>query len=480
MVTQITHLPSPLKSAAANPSYGVYLLLVLVAIVLAAAIVLAIRSRKSGFSGGSGVDKLTGLGDKNHARRHFSTMERTHTDLACLAYIAMDPARLLDAHGREKCDELQRSVGELLSTFCGETDSAARIDDGVFTVGISCHSGLATQQRINDLIDHLNQREAALVGETVAPFRAGLFFDTMDSCGFDAALRNAVLAYGHACENQRNLCVCTEELLKNETYRNYLRERLSRAIDDKQFDMFLQFIYNTAEKKFTCAEVLSRWNNPLEGFLMPAYYINDMRNTGVIKKFDLYMLDKTCHQLEAWSKTPLGTLRLSCNVNRVTISAPDFVQEFQAILKKYKFDHAHLMLEITEDALIDKAVAYQNILFCKSEGIGIAIDDLFAGHSTLEDVSDYPIDQIKLDRHMIVRTTSKRGNTLLRELITMAHRMELEIVCEGVETVEQRDAVVDNGCDFVQGYFYSYVLPLEEGKEFFLKSLQAPSLPMEQ
>ena len=457
-------------------SIGIYIIIALLVIaVIALILAFVLKRTKQDTSVGGGntsIDKLTGLGNKRHAERYFNNLDRSDYESVCMAYIAFDAKRFTVVNDREKCDDLQKTAGKLLAAFCGETDYAARIDDGAFIIGATCSNMVILQQRINDLVNNLNKIQSGFADKSTYPFRAGLFLESDKIGGFEISLNNAIVAYNYACDNQLNLYVCTNELLKNESYRTCLREKLDRAIDDGQFCMFLQFIYSPSQDKFTCAEVLSRWGNPMEGFMMPAYYINDMRTTGLIKKFDMYMLEKTCRVLKEWSDTPFGDLRLSCNITRVTISSVEFVRDFQNILKKYKFDRSKLMLEITEDTLIDKAIAYQNIVFCKDEGVHVAIDDLCAGHSSLEDLSDYPVDQVKLSRHMIVRTASKRGNALLQELINMAHRMDLEVVCEGIENEEQRNAVIDNGCDLVQGYYFSYVFPLDEAKDFYLKSLK--------
>lgn len=422
-----------------------------------------------------GFNSLKGGGNKRRARTYYNELERIDTDSACIAYVAVDIARFESTHDRKECSKLVNAAAKTISAFCSDSEYAAFLGVGSFVIDMSCGSILAAQQRIGKLIDDLNKSESEIFGKNVTRFHAGLYFAADGICGFDTAMHNAVLAYDRACDNDVGFYVCTNELLKNESHYNHLREKLSSAIDNNQFEMFIQFIYNVDQKQFTCAEVLSRWNNPIEGFLMPAYYINDMRKTGVIKKFDMYMLEKTCRQLSEWSDGPFKDIRLSCNITRITISMPDFIKSLHSILKKYKFDHSKLMLEITEDALIDKNIAYRNIKACKDDNILIAIDDLCAGHSTLEDISDYPMDQVKLDRQVTTGTESDRGNTLLKEVVGMAHRLGIDVVCEGVETEDQLSAVVKSGCDYVQGYYYSYVFPVGEGETYYLDSFKKKS-----
>ncbi len=451
--------------------YGIYFCILLAVIVVVLIALLIIIKRKNSHSLPlSDAVSFEGLGNNRSAKVYFNTSEHSAANTLCLAYVAIDMPRYNRIYNAERLKDMQKRQEELISSSFDGTDYVAKSGDNAYIIGISCENGLLAQQRINKFADSLNQKEAEYYKKQITPFHAGICLANEDTNNFNKLIHNAVLAFNHACENNMTVYVCTRELISSEAYRQSLREKLTSAIDNNEFEMFLQFIFNAEKGKFTCAEVLSRWNNPTEGFLMPAYYINDMRTTGVITKFDMYMLDKTCRQLEEWKEGPFADLRLSCNITRVTISAPDFAHEFQNIVKKYKFDHSRLMLEITEDALIDKEIAVKNIVTCKNEGIGIAIDDLCAGHSTLEDISDYPIDQVKLDRNVVVNSSTERGNTLLKELISMAHQLNLEVVCEGVETEEQLNTVGNDGCDFVQGYYYSYVFPLSEAKDYYLKS----------
>lgn len=183
------------------------------------------------------------------------------------------------------------------------------------------------------------------------------------------------------------------------------------------------------------------------------------------------MIEKTCRQLEKWQNSEFSDIKLSCNITRATISDPKFADTVMNIIKKYKFDHEKLMIEITEYCMIDKEIARANLNVCRELDIGVAIDDFCEGCSMLDDINDYPVDQIKLDRHTIARNATKQGNMALRDVIDLAHRMNISVVCEGVETAQQRDTVLSYGSDFIQGYYYSYVYSTDEGQKFYLKSL---------
>lgn len=242
-----------------------------------------------------------------------------------------------------------------------------------------------------------------------------------------------------------------------------LHEKLGDALAKKQFEPYMQYVYDVGKKTLTGAEVLSRWNHPEEGVLKPSQYLDDMRSTGMIDKLDFLMLEKACHFLETREKEGAGPLHISCNLTQFTISSEHFMDRFIKIVSGYTFDHANLTLEITEDTLVsNQAVAYQNVLKCREMGFRFALDDLGAGYSSINDLCDYPVDAIKIDRHIVSKSVSGQGGALLKGLVDLARKLNIQVICEGVETPEENNAAISSGCDFIQGYYYSRVYPMND------------------
>ncbi len=450
--------------------------IVVVAMVLAifALLIFLVRLRNNNSTiGFVHTDPLTGLANKSLIRTSFENTKSLRHKYFCLAYIAVDSGA--DKHKTVSAvlsDSLQKGVADILLAVCDDYDCAARIENGVFMLLLGCRNGIAAQERITEITNNINLYVHSELKEEFVPFRAGIYLPNKNST-FESALAQAKLAYTHAVDNSFNTYVCTEDLINKEANRNRVREKLSRALADNQFEMFVQFVYSVKQNKLVGAEALSRWRDPEEGLVMPGYYINDLRNAGLIKQFDIYMLNKVCAQLEAWNSGEFKDLMLSCNITRVTVSSPDFAKSVAATLKKYSFNHNRLILEITEDALFEnEIIAHNNVVQCKQMGVTIAIDDFGAGHSSLSDISDYPVDQIKVDRRIVVKSETQRGSSLLQGVINFAHDLGIAVVCEGVETEQQKDVVISSGCDYIQGYYFSYVFPVEEGNAHYAESLK--------
>lgn len=247
-----------------------------------------------------------------------------------------------------------------------------------------------------------------------------------------------------------------------------LQKRLENAISNNYFSMYLQFVVKTETGKICGAEALARWSNPKEGSSISASYIKAMIQTDVIDILDFYILEQVCRKLEQWHNTPNDELVISCNFSRHTLCSDNFLSRFQTITGRYHFDHHNLVIELTEDSLTSKQeIVFQNMLVCKDNGFRFALDDLGSGHTSFIDLCDYPVDIIKVDRNIVAKSITERGHSLLAGIVHLARDMGMEVLCEGVETAEENEAVINAGCDYIQGYYYSKALPHEQAVEFY-------------
>ena len=228
--------------------------------------------------------------------------------------------------------------------------------------------------------------------------------------------------------------------------------------------MFLQFIVRGKDGTVWAAEAVSRWDHPRKGLLYPGSYIELLEAEGTITELDFSIFQEVCRQLERWQAEG-RQLRISCNFARITIGRESFVQQIKEISERYVFDHARLILEITEDAMeLNKETAFSNISQCKEMVFLIALDDAGSGFSSFADLRDYPIDIVKIDRSILNAAVTQRGVALLRGIAALVHNLEMKVLCEGAETQAQTDLLREIGCDYIQGYYFYRPLPLKEAE----------------
>lgn len=246
-----------------------------------------------------------------------------------------------------------------------------------------------------------------------------------------------------------------------------LLKKIENGFENQEFKMYLQFIMENEEKKIVSAETLSRWEDSTGEIIFPGAYIGLMEKSGLIIKFDYYMFEKVCAKLSEWKNTEFEDLTISCNITRITISEKDFVSKIQEIADKYDFNREKLLIEITEDSLEKNLViAMYNIIKVKELGFRIALDDFGSGYTSLVSLCEYPIDVVKLDRQVLLLTETEKGKKLFSGIISLAHYLNLKVVCEGVETEEQNKLVSDSECDYLQGWYYTKALSESEAEKF--------------
>lgn len=244
-------------------------------------------------------------------------------------------------------------------------------------------------------------------------------------------------------------------------------KRIEEAFKNNEFKMYLQFVVDNKEKKLASAEALSRWVTASGEVIYPGSYIGLIEKSGLIAQFDYYMFEKVCKKLSEWKDTDLEYLSISCNFTRITISEKDFVLKINEIADKYDFDRSKLLIEITEDSTENNLVnAMYNIMQVKQFGFRIALDDLGSGYTSLVSLCEYPIDVVKLDREILLLSETEKGKKLFLGIVSLAHYLNLKVVCEGVETEEQNRFVSESNCNYIQGWYYNKAIPEHEAEDF--------------
>lgn len=246
-----------------------------------------------------------------------------------------------------------------------------------------------------------------------------------------------------------------------------LLKKIVNGFKNQEFKMYLQFIVDSKTEKIVSAETLSRWESASGDVFFPGTYIGLMEKSGLIVDFDFYMFDQVCKKLSQWKGSKLDGVTISCNFTRITISEKGFADKIASIANKYDFDRRKLLIEITEDSMEKNLItAMYNIIKLKNLGFRMALDDLGSGYTSLVSLCEYPIDTVKIDREILLLAGTEKGKKLFFGIVSLAHFLNLKVVCEGIETEEQRRLAYEANCDYIQGWYYSKALPENEAETF--------------
>ena len=442
----------------------------LIAIVLAAALALVAfaRKKRAELRSSAMIDPRFGIGNDRFFVHCMETeIPAPLRSLYYVVCIGCDKDLLERRFSESEREELLRYAAEFLGRGCGREDYLSYVSRGTFALICQRGSREAAWQHIETLVKTLNAYLAGFRSEYDGLFCAGICaLDENPGCDARAALYNARQGRAYAMRNGMSCAFSTKRMVEESGQIERLHRRLSDALAKEEFVPYLQFITDRSGT-VVGAEMLSRWQNPEEGLLTPSKYIELMIRSGAIMEHDLYIFRCACEQLQTWGRESGRHLSLSCNFTRFSISDASCLERMREIAARYEFEHDRMLIEITEDSLAcSRSTAQETICGLSALGFRILLDDMGAGYSSLSDLCTYPIDRVKIERELMLHAAEERGRKLLAGLVQLSHSMGIQVLCEGVETQEQLDIVLAAGCDYIQGFYFSRVLPKREAERY--------------
>lgn len=247
-----------------------------------------------------------------------------------------------------------------------------------------------------------------------------------------------------------------------------LHDRLKLALAYGGLALHYQPQVEVASGRMCAVEALLRWHDPQLGDVPPYRFIPVAEATGLILQLGAWVLDTACRQAALWSQAGIA-LRVAVNLSAQQLHQADLVEQLARSLQTYGTPPALVELEVTEsEAMADPEHARDVLGRIQALGVGVALDDFGTGHSSLGYLKHLPVSRIKIDREFIRPVTDSRADaTLVEAVIALAHRLGLEVVAEGVETVEQLRLLEREGCEVYQGWLYSKAIPASDVEQLY-------------
>ncbi|MER2000265.1 MAG: EAL domain-containing protein, partial [Lysinibacillus sp.] len=211
-------------------------------------------------------------------------------------------------------------------------------------------------------------------------------------------------------------------------------------------------------------EALIRWNRPGEGLIRPDLFIPVAEECGLIALIGQWVIQKAASQIKRWNDHFGTDLRVSVNVSPKHLSEANFVPTLRTIIQETGVNPEHLDIEITEMSMMGQNNSLLNkITELKEMGITISIDDFGTGYSSLSYLKQFPVDTLKIDRSFVsMITVEDSGIPMVSAIISLAHALNLEVVAEGVELEEELNVLNEQQCEFIQGYYFSKPLQVND------------------
>jgi len=280
----------------------------------------------------------------------------------------------------------------------------------------------------------------------------------------DVAMRRAKALGGSRCE------VFDEAMHTRAVGRLRLEADLRAAMAAHQFRIHYQPIVHLDTRALMSFEALLRWDHPSQGLISPYRFIEAAEDTGILVSIGHWLMLQACRQLRDWEVGNYSgpPLNITVNVSARQFADARLVNDIQEALRDTGVDPSRLQLEMTESvAAADPKLTVTVLSHLKHMGIGVILDDSGIGSSSLRGLWQFPVDALKIDRSLVMEMQTDRGTSdIVEMIITLAHKMNLRVIAEGIETARQLERLRELGCEFGQGYYFSQPLEAKAAQQF--------------
>ncbi len=408
-------------------------------------------------------DQLTMLYTRNFFREYANRLHQYHPEMQLDAIVLnIEQFHSINAlNGREFGDEVLRFIGKEIRSFLEETQGiACRTDADQFNIYcVSDGNYQAILDRFQTKVNMFSYTVSVRLRMGVRPWRKNVEPLLL----FDQARAACNMIRG---DYQNPLMIYDEDVQMREMLNRRLLNDLQMAVDKKQFHVYYQPKYDVrvSPPRLCSAEALVRWQHPNLGLISPGDFIPLFEGNGMISLVDSYVWDEAAGQIARWKEKYNFSLPISVNLSRADIFSLELEEKLIGLIKSNGLSFRDLKLEVTESAYTDNAHRLLEVVARLRElGFEIEMDDFGAGYSTLNMLSEMPIDVLKMDMKFVRNIEKSETDFRLVELILdIAKYLNLSVVAEGVETAGQLELLQNAGCDLVQGYYFSCPLPAEE------------------
>lgn len=373
-----------------------------------------------------------------------------------------------DAGGFALGDAVLRHVYKTIENNIDEKDweFAARTEMDHFFICMHENDPKKIQKRLDKITDEVNDHQEKEIADFKIQFDQGACIVDSPSAKIEDLQERARVARKTAQTTGSLDCVFFDDEMRTNVHRERVMSQMAeQSMANREFVVYYQPKVSISSGKVKGAEALVRWVHPQHGLISPAMFIEPLEKTGQIQALDRYVFDDVCAWLKKRQDSGKYMFPISVNLSRAHFWKENFVDEFVEIADKYDIDRQYIEFEITETYFTDASKRERikdAIEQMHDAGFRCDVDDFGVGYSSLSLVHQMDVDVLKFDRSFFTDLSDEKSRTVVRCLINMAKELQMEMVIEGIETQDQIDFLVAEGCDLIQGYYYSK--PLSESE----------------
>ncbi len=378
--------------------------------------------------------------------------------------------------GYEKGDRILQEICNMLQEFLRPGEFFTRLFADNFLLLTSVHNLDTVLKRMDEINYRLQELHITETSEI--QFSAGLVTvdDTNRSAELEQLLDCAIMAHENAKKKEGTSFVNYDPSMNEEEIKKFeILSEIPDAVRNGQICTFVQPQFDIINHEYVSMEALVRWNHPVKGLLTPDMFIDVCEENGLVSSIDFCVLEQMCSYIRSRLDNGLRVLPVAVNQSQITIHERGYVRRLISLVEKYCVPPEYIELEITESACVNNLDETISVLTSlRDYGFRISMDDFGAGYSTLNLLKDIPVDALKIDRAFLTENlVEKKPTEIIRSITSMAHNINIRVVCEGVEFPQQIPFLEKIGCELVQGFLFGRPMPYDQVAAF-IDSTETP------
>ncbi len=423
-------------------------------------------------------EPLTGLANRlllnDRLEQAMRRAKRNQSGIAVM-YIDIDNFRQYDERlGREQADNLLKLVAHRIRQSLRSSDTLARVGADEFVVLLEAmnhtHGAVAVSEKI---LGTLNQGIMLDDERIIIECSIGIALYPQSGEDIDDLICKAEVTRCHAAEQGGNrYCIYIDDIDSELRNTINLQDDLVHALERDEFTLHFQPKFNLNNGRISGTEALLRWDHPRKGLLMPDEFIHLIEDKDTIKHVGRWVIEKACATNKAWHENGLCVGPVAVNIAGKQIQDPEFIPMIEQVLADTALPSCLLELEITENTLIDNVeICNEQLEQLRRIGVSIAIDDFGTGYSSFNYLRNFLVDTIKIDRSFIEHVNNPGPEAAITTaIVRLARDLNVNVVAEGVESLNQFRVLYDLAADEVQGNLLSPAMAASSMQNYLISN----------
>ena len=421
-------------------------------------------------------DELTGAYNQTYFCKLMEQKIKNQEPWLLIALNIHNFSYINDTYGTYRGDQLLCKTTDILSKELKNGELLCRPAADCFYLAISEQ---LSAQDMDRWISKLDAKLKAMADDLLDGYRLSIYCGAISSLtspdlsSAQVNLNFLTVALAHAKKaDSSTVCMYDDSIHQEEQLRQYVEANMYRALDEGEYQVYLQPKMNLQNGRIEGAEALVRWQTKDRGLLFPDQFIPIFEQNGFCKRLDLHMLEKSCAILKSWMDEGLSPILISINQTKSLFVSDDYLDKLLEITSRYQISPQYIVLEILEGLAFENITELnESIARLHQAGFRVSMDDFGSGYSSLNTLGKLHIDQIKLDRMFLMDLKDEHRtsqNDVMLLIFALAKKLGVETVTEGVETQADEALIKSMGCNYGQGYYYSKPIPANDFRTNFL------------